>query len=89
MNPSPQPVEPGVYLLQINNHLEDHCSAWFHGLSVARQGDGTTSLTGPEPDQTAQYGLLARVWDLGHLLVSVERIEPSGQSGPPGAAWDH
>lgn len=66
MNPSPQPVEPDVYLLQINNHLEDHCSAWFHGLSVARQGDGTTSLTGPEPDQTAQYGLLALQLQLSH-----------------------
>ncbi len=73
---SPREVEPASYRLRVNGHLDDHWSAWFDGLILSRQNDGTTSLSGCIHDQSALHGLLTKVRDLGLVLVSVERIDP-------------
>lgn len=46
-------------------------SAWFGGLAVRDNGDGTTTLAGPVADQAALHGLLAKVRDLGLPLIDV------------------
>jgi hypothetical protein len=40
-------------------------------MSITPEEDGTTLLSGPVPDQSALFGLLHRVYDLGLPLVSV------------------
>ncbi|MCY1239855.1 hypothetical protein D9M72_526720 [compost metagenome] len=45
-------------------------SAWLGSLILARENDGTTTFTGPVTDQTALQGLLAKIRDLGILLIS-------------------
>lgn len=71
---------PAGYRLRVEGHLDDHWSAWFGGLSLTRDSDGTTSLSGVVQDQAALHGLLVKVRDLGVTLVSVEVVEPSGTS---------
>jgi hypothetical protein len=51
-------------------------SAWFEGLKLRGEPGGVSVLAGPVTDQSALYGLLARVGDLGLVLLSVRRIIP-------------
>ena len=67
--------DAGQYEIRLAGHLDGRWAAWFDGLTVAHDGDGTTVLSGPIADQAALHGVLARVRDLGLPLVSVRRIE--------------
>ena len=62
--------------LRIKGHLDDRWADWFEGLTITREDNGETRLTGPVVDQAALHGLLKKVRDLGLPLVSVNRIEP-------------
>jgi hypothetical protein len=70
--------EPFVYEIRIAGHLPPRWSAWFEGLAVAPEPDGTTRLSGPVVDQAALYGLLKKVRDTGLTLIAVIQI-PSKQ----------
>ena len=65
---------PTGYELRIAGHLDQHWSAWFGGLAVSHENDGTTTLRGTVRDQSDLYGLLAKVRDLGATLISVTPI---------------
>jgi hypothetical protein len=64
-------TEPTHYQIRVAGHLDEGWSAWFGGLAVTLESDRTTCLTGLVPDQAALHGLLARVRDLGLVLISV------------------
>jgi hypothetical protein len=51
---------------------------WFEGLTITLEEDGNTLLTGSIVDQSALFGLLRKVRDMGMLLVSVNRVAPKG-----------
>jgi hypothetical protein len=69
-------LDPGAYEIRIQGHLEPRWAAWFDGLSLSNEPDGTTLVTGPVADQAALHGLLQRVRDTGLPLISVERTHP-------------
>ncbi len=69
------------YRLRVDEHLGPHWAPWFGGLSLARETDGTTTLTGEVADQAQLHGLLARVRDLGLTLVSVQVLDPATAEG--------
>ena len=71
--------EPGNYKIRIKGHLDDRWAAEFEGLTITREDNGDTLLTGLVIDQAALHGLLKKVRDLGLPLVSVCPIE-SGQA---------
>jgi hypothetical protein len=73
--------EAGRYEIRIDGHLDNRWSAWFDGLSLVRQSDGTTTIQGPVADQAALHGLLQRVRDTGLPLVSVTPLEPGLPTG--------
>jgi hypothetical protein len=73
--PTPDRSDAGSYEIRLTGHLDAHWTAWFDGMTVSRQSDGTTVISGPVADQAALHGLLQRVRDLGLPLVSVERVE--------------
>ena len=75
-NPTRDPREAGRYEIRLTGHLDVHWTAWFDGLTVSHQSDGTTVISGPIPDQAALHGVLQRVRDLGLPLVAVNRVEP-------------
>ncbi len=67
--------EPGVYEIRVKGHLDDKWADWFEGLTITREDNGDTLLTGPVIDQAALHGLLKKVRDLGLPLVSVSPLE--------------
>ncbi len=64
-----------TYEVRIEGHLAPHWAAWFDGLEIAREPDGHTALRGPMADQAALHGVLAKVRDLGLVLVSVTPLD--------------
>ena len=67
--------EPGLYQIRVRGHLESRWAAWFDGMSLSYEPDGTTNISGPVVDQAALHGLLQKVRDTGMPLVSVEYVE--------------
>jgi hypothetical protein len=68
--------EPGLYEIRIKGLLDDRWASWFEGLTLTREDNGETLLTGPVLDQAALHGLLRKVRDLGVPLLSVTRVTP-------------
>ena len=75
VNRRPGPHAPAHYELRIEGHLAEYWSAWFGGLTLIREDDGTTTLRGAVTDQAQLHGLLAKVRDLGTTLISVKTID--------------
>ena len=73
---NPDRHEPGRYEVRVGGHLDARRAAWFDGLSLSREGDGTTTIHGLIADQAALHGLLGKVRDTGLPLVSVTCVEP-------------
>jgi hypothetical protein len=74
--------EPGVYEIRIKGHLDDRWAGRFDGLTITREDNGETLLTGPVVDQAALHGWLRKVRDLALPLVSVREVEPKQANGP-------
>jgi len=73
---------PGRYEIRLKGHLDSRWAAWFDGLSLTNETDGSTIIYGPVADQSALYGLLQKVRDLGLPLVSVTQVEPGQPDAP-------
>ncbi len=69
--------EPELYQIRLKGHLDDRWAAWFEGLTLTREDNGETLLTGPVVDQAALHSLLRKVRDLGMPLLSVTRVRSS------------
>ena len=65
---------PRVYEIRVEGHLGDQWSNWFDGLAIRNDPNGETRLTGLLSDQTALYGVLAKIHNLNLVLVSVVRL---------------
>jgi hypothetical protein len=68
--------EAGLYEIRLKGHLDARWAAWFDGLTLTQDNDGTTVIGGPVIDQAALHGLLQKVRDIGLPLVSVTRVDP-------------
>lgn len=71
------------YEIRFKGHLEPRWAAWFDGMCLTKESDGTTRVDGPVVDQAALYGLLQRARDVGLPLISVTRVEPPSEDRPP------
>ena len=63
------------YEIRVEGILGERWSPWFDGLAIRNEGEDVTVIAGSLADQPALRGLLARVHDLGLVLISVRRIE--------------
>jgi hypothetical protein len=79
---------PVNYDIRVLGHLDPHWSAWFTGLTLTHQDDGTTSLHGVVTDQAELHGLLAKVRDVGATLLSVTPNDDADRSAPADAPAD-
>jgi hypothetical protein len=68
--------DSGWYEIRLEGHLDSRWAAWFDGLSVTTESDGTTIIQGAVADQAALHGLLQKVRDIGLPLVSLIHLEP-------------
>jgi len=64
-----------TYEFRVEGHLDDHWSAWLGDLTITRHHDGTSTLTGPVADQAQLHGVLARLRDIGAILLSLNVVE--------------
>lgn len=55
----------------VKGRIDEDWSEWFEGFVITYNQKDETVLTGRVTDQTALYGYLARLRDLGLSLVSV------------------
>jgi hypothetical protein len=69
------PPEAGRYEIRLQGHLDNRWGAWFDGLTVSHESDGTTVLRGAVVDQAALHGLLQKVRDTGLALISVTNTD--------------
>ena len=61
-----------LYEICIRGYIAD---TWFEELTVIRQPNFVTMLRGQLIDQSALYGVLRKINDLGIELISVNLIE--------------
>jgi hypothetical protein len=57
--------------IRVKGHIDEDWSEWFEGFVITHNEADETILMGSIPDQTALYGMLAKLRDLGLSLVSV------------------
>lgn len=69
--------EPELYQIRLKGLLDDRWAAWFEGLTLTREDNSETLLTGPVTDQATLHGMLRKVRDLGLPLLFVARVRPS------------
>jgi hypothetical protein len=65
---------PVLYEIWVQGELGEQWSAWFAGMAVEAQPDGTSVLRGVLADQAALHGVLARMRDLGLPLLRLEQL---------------
>ena len=73
---------PGQYEIRVKGHLNSRWAAWFDGLSLSTESDGTTIIHAPVADQAALHGLLQKVRDVGLPLVSVTQLDSDHPAVP-------
>jgi hypothetical protein len=62
------------YEIRVDGHLGTRWAAWFDGLAITNEGDGTTVLRGRVADQAALHGLLQKLRDVGIPLISLRQV---------------
>lgn len=67
------------YEIRVGGHLGTRWAAWFDGLAITSESDGSTVLRGSIVDQAALHGLLTKLRDVGIPLISLRQV-PSDQT---------
>lgn len=69
--------------IHIKGQINQQWSEWFGGLTVNHSDRDETILSGLVADQSALYGIISRLRDLGLQLTSVnsEETEDESQKG--------
>lgn len=65
-----------TYELHLKNKPGEDISGSFEGMRMTYSENGETILSGVVIDQSALYGLLNRIRDLGLILISVKKLKP-------------
>ena len=72
-------MTPAHYEIVVDAQLDrSRWSGWFEGMDIRIAETGTTVISGPVSDQAALHGLLAKVRDLGLVLISVQQRDGPG-----------
>ncbi len=75
--------DPGGYEIRVQGRLGSRWAAWFDGMALTAESDGTTTIHGPVVDQAALHGLLRKLRDVGLPLLSVTQVPPIQAAPPP------
>jgi hypothetical protein len=63
-----------VYQICVQGQIDESWSEWFGGLTINRQSNGETLLTGPILDEAALHGTLDKLYAMNLALISVARL---------------
>jgi len=61
--------------IRVKGQIDERWSEWLDGLTVTHTGENETVLTGSIADQSALYGLISKLRDLGLPLLAVNLFE--------------
>jgi hypothetical protein len=70
-----------TYQIEIQEELGEDWIEWFAPLNLLSGSQGGTILLGPLADQTALYGVLAKMRNLNLTLIAVTRVDRQETSG--------
>jgi hypothetical protein len=73
---------PHVYEIRVEGHLTDRWSDWFDGLTIRKEPNCQTTMTGRLTDQAALFGVLSSIHNLNLILISVLRLPNEGGVEP-------
>jgi hypothetical protein len=59
--------------IRIKGHLDKKWADRFEGLQITHDKDGTSTLFGALPDQSALHSILRKIRDLNLQLISVNQ----------------
>ena len=79
------PVDTDEYEIRIVGHLDPRWVAWFDGMELTAQSDGTTVIRGSVVDQAALHGLLQKLSGIGLPLISLVQLPRTSDQHTPGA----
>lgn len=79
--PATHAINP-KYEIRVKGHLGPRWSAWFDGMTVMTEDNGTTVITGPVVDEAALHGLLQKLRDLAIPLVSLHQLPADAAEEP-------
>ena len=70
--------------IRVREQIDPGWADWLSGLALAHTESGETTLSGRIPDQSALYGLLLNLRDLGLSLAAVvcEDLSHAGADVP-------
>jgi len=60
--------------IRVKGRMDKHWSEWFEGFEICEAEGGETIIRGEAQDQSALYGLIAKLRDLGLTLISVNEL---------------
>ena len=72
----------GRYEIRVKGRLAPRWRAWFDGMTLTTEDDGTTCIHGTVADQAALHGLLQKLRDVGIPLISLTPAEAPTTEGP-------
>ena len=78
MSPFPTLTQPAEYRIRIVGRVKNGWADFMTGLQEAQlqeNGASVTELRGTVSDQSALFGLLCHIRDLGLPLISVEYVQ--------------
>ena len=58
--------------IRVKGQLDKEWSEWLEGMTITHEQQGETTLSGVVADQSALYGLLSKLRDLGLELITVK-----------------
>lgn len=64
-------TSPRLYEIRVAGHLHPRWNAWFVGMTLTAEPDGTTLARGVLADQAALHGVLQKLRDAGVPLLSI------------------
>ena len=68
------------YQIRIKGYLDPSWQDWLAGLQIVHESSGTTTLSGPLPDQAALFGVLLKISRLSLTLLSLQTNEVADDS---------
>ena len=78
--------QPAHYRIRLHGYVSEQWANSYGGMSatamILADGQTETELTGFVTDQAALVGLINLLYDLGHAMVCVERLEQDNPSTP-------
>lgn len=71
-----------VYEIRVAGRLTSRWSAWFDGMAITTEDDGSTVIRGPVVDQAALHGLIQKLRDVGIPLLALTQVPAAEPTEP-------